>query len=110
MLIVNGFVFLLFVNSIPPWSKISSELWRMIRGKSNVPMFYLDALSSGLATDRTVNILRSSKVFCDLINQIYTLPSKGLWLIFNKSGLHPWHRDKFPRGLKWRNLLPLGAI
>ena len=94
MLIVNGLFLLLFLNSTPPWSKISSELWRMTRELLIVPKFYSrDALSSGLAPVRTADILQSSKVFRDLINQIYKLPIKGLWLLFNKSGSYPWHRD-----------------
>ena len=39
-----------------------------------------------MAVGRTADIPHSSKVFCDLINQIYVLPIKDLWLLFNKSG------------------------
>ena len=38
---------------------------------------------------------KAAEFFCDLINQIYALPIKGLRLLFNKSGSHPWHRGGF---------------
>ena len=77
--------------------------------KNDKPMFYSrDALSSGLVPVRTANILQSSKVFCDLINQIYKLPIKGLWFLFNKVDCTLGTVMFFLRGQKWRNLFTLG--
>jgi hypothetical protein len=55
MLIVNGFILLLFVNLCHPWSKISRELWRMTS-----PCFTQGTLSP---VDWRWSELQSSRVF-----------------------------------------------
>jgi hypothetical protein len=71
---------------------------------------FRDALTTGLASQRTIEILRGSAVFRPFIETLEgTRKLKALWLVINLDGSHPLHQDKFGRGANYRNLISFGG-
>ena len=112
-LIMNKDVILLFISFSPglDWSNIHDELWRLVQTKSLTPIFFSrNACSSGLNSERTRSILMESTVFRPFIKELYNaFTVRSLWVLGNKSGDHPYHKDRFSYGSSRRNLASLGC-
>ena len=65
---------------------------------------------TGLASKRTIDILRDSVVFRPFIEKLEQDGKlRSLWLVINLDGSHPLHQDKFGRGVNYRNLISFGG-
>jgi hypothetical protein len=74
-------------------------------------IIFSDTLSSGLASKRTIEILRGSYIFrpfIELLEQKKKL--KSLWVDINLDGSHPpFFQDKLGQDANYRNLISFGG-
>jgi hypothetical protein len=108
----NNLIWLCEANFPSQWSVMRNELNRLVKHYGICPLYFgREAISSGNNSVRTAELLGRSTTFGPLINAMYAQESvhtTRLWLLGNHSGIHEWHRDKFPME-GYRCLITMGT-